>query len=83
MKYLTFLPIAVLIILFVHIGRVKMADPAGAAAAAALSSPACESLRKELSAARAKLATDSTNVRMKGRVSALGALTKDVCGLDG
>ena len=83
MKYLTFLPIAVLVLLFVHIGRVRMTDTASEAAAAALSSPACESLRKELGAARSRLAADSTNLRIKGRVATLGALTRDVCGLDG
>ena len=84
MKYLTFLPIVVLILLFAlsHRRRDDAAE-ASPAGAAALVSPACGSLRKELGAVRAKLATDSTNLRVKGRAAALAALTRDVCGVKG
>jgi hypothetical protein len=92
-RYLTFLPILVLVLLFacsdVRIDRatpteLRSTSPAeGSDGPAALATPVCETLTKELEGARAKLAADSTNPRLKGRAEALGALTTDVCGLTG
>jgi hypothetical protein len=92
-KYLTFLPIAVLVLLFacsdIQIERTSPTEtPSGARAAsarnaAALETTVCETLRRELGDARARLAADSSNVRLKGRAEALGVLTKDACGLAG
>ena len=85
--------IAVLVLLFacsdIEIGRTSPTEtPSGARAArsrnaAALETTVCETLRRELGDARARLAADSSNVRLKGRAEALGALTKDACGLAG